>query len=151
MKRVLLLFAFVLLVTVLVRYSHYASSAQPPIPVSTPQPATPAQIEIIEKGAAVIRRGKTATVVYQEAALLKDIQKQVESQHAIYNPFFSVALYTIHEAATFKAQGLETHNAKLIREADSSIQFALEVIHSKVSPVRRTSGPSSPWARVALP
>lgn len=133
MKRVLLLFAFVLLVTVLVRHSHYASSTQPPIPFSFP-PATPAQIEIIEKAAAIIRRGKTATVVYEEAALLKDIQKQVEYQHAISNPSFSVALATIHEAATFKAQGLETHNAKLIREADSSIQFALEVIHSKVSP-----------------
>jgi hypothetical protein len=108
-------------------------SAQTQVPIPKVKPATPAQQQAIEQWAVVIRRGKTAKVMSQVAALINQVEHRVEAQHdRANNIVLRASLLYMREAATFKAQGMKKRNKKLIRAAESSMRTALQLIHMKV-------------------
>ncbi|RYX80241.1 hypothetical protein EON83_29530 [bacterium] len=127
MKRSLLLCAVLLLAPAL----QSVAFAQMQVHIPKAKIATPAQQRAIEQWAAVIRRGKTSKVMYQVAALIKQTERRVHAQNDSdgNNIVLRAALGHMHEAATFKAQGLKKRNKGLLNTGER----AMRKVHNPLS------------------
>lgn len=110
------------------------------LPIVAPQSFTPIVVaqpmltrqhkDAIRQWVSVVRKCKTARVMWQVVDLMDDVCFQVEvagqndARKRIANGYFLGLLKTVRAAAKMKAQGLESKNSTLLNAAEVSLQRA---------------------------